>query len=178
MKEFGSQKLFNFMLILCSVYAIMLLSEFFEYLGSGLKVPTEINGFLLSIDASLYQKLKIENLILCWFYAQFFYYASERNFWISRLWVEGFNWNKRISTLYRRPFVPETKNRKSNFMLFLCSGYAIMLLIEFFEYLGSGLKVPTEINGFLLSIDASLYQERKLENLILCWFYAQFMLLC
>ena len=45
----------------------MLESEIFEYLGSGLKVPTEINGFLLSIDASLYQKRKIENLILCWF---------------------------------------------------------------------------------------------------------------
>ena len=43
----------------------MLVSEFFEHLGSGLKVPTEINGFLLSIDASLYQKRKIENLILC-----------------------------------------------------------------------------------------------------------------
>ena len=43
----------------------MLVSEFFEYHGSGLKVPTEINGFLLSIDASLYQKRKIENLILC-----------------------------------------------------------------------------------------------------------------
>ena len=47
----------------------MLESEICEYLGSGLKVPTEINGFLLSIDASLYQKRKIENLILCWFYA-------------------------------------------------------------------------------------------------------------
>ena len=104
----------------------MLVSEFFEYLGSGLKVPTEINGFLLSIDAS----------------------------------------------------VPETKNRKSNFMLVLCSVYAIMLESEICEYLGSGLKVPTEINGFLLSIDASLYQKRKIENLILCWFYAQFMLLC
>ena len=43
----------------------MLVSEFFEYLDSGLKVPTEINGFLLSIDASLYQKQKLENLILC-----------------------------------------------------------------------------------------------------------------
>ena len=43
----------------------MLVSEFFEYLGSELKVPTEINGFLLSIDASLYQKQKLENLILC-----------------------------------------------------------------------------------------------------------------
>ena len=43
----------------------MLESEIFEYLGSGLKVPTEINGFLLSIGASLYQKRKIENLILC-----------------------------------------------------------------------------------------------------------------
>ena len=105
----------------------MLVSEFFEYLGSGLKVPTEINGFLLSIDAL---------------------------------------------------FVPETKNRKSNFMLVLCSVYAIMLESEICEYLGSGLKVPTEINGFLLSIDASLYQKRKIENLILCWFYAQFMLLC
>ena len=53
-------------------------------------------------------------------------------------------------------------------MLILCPGYAIMLVSEFFEYLGSGLKVPTEINGFLLSIDASLYQKRKIENLILC----------
>ena len=53
-----------------------------------------------------------------------------------------------------------------------------MLVSEFFEYLGSGLKVPTEINGFLLSIDASLYQKRQIENLIFCWFYAQFMLLC
>ena len=95
----------------------MLVSEFFEYLGSELKVPTEINGFLLSIDASLYQKRKI---------------------------------------------------RKSNFMLILCSGYAIMLVSEIFEYLGSGLKVPTEINGFLLSNDAPLYQKRKLENQILC----------
>ena len=75
----------------------MLVSEFFEYLGSGLKVPTEINGFLLSIDASFYQKRKIKNLILCWF---------------------------------------------------LCSVYAIMLVSEICEYLGSGLKVPTEINGF------------------------------
>ena len=95
----------------------MLVSEICEYLGSRLKVPTEI---------------------------------------------------KRISTLYRCLFEPETKNRKSNFMLILCSGHAIMLVSEFCEYLGSGLKVPTEINGFLLSIDASLYQKRKLENLILC----------
>ena len=63
-------------------------------------------------------------------------------------------------------------------MLVLCSVYAIMLESEIFEYLGSGLKVPTEINGFLLSIDAPLYQKRKLENLILCWFYAQVILLC
>ena len=95
----------------------MLESEICEYLGSGMKVPTEINGFLISIDAPLYQKRKLD---------------------------------------------------KSNFMLNLCSGYAIMLVSEFFEYLGSGLKVPTEINGFLLSIDAPLYQKRKLENLILC----------
>ena len=55
----------------------MLVSELFEYLDSGFEVPTEINGFLLSIDASLNQKRKIE---------------------------------------------------KSNFMLILCSGYAIMIL--------------------------------------------------
>ena len=89
----------------------MIFSEICEYLGSWLKVPTEIDGFL---------------------------------------------------------FVPETKNRKSNFMLVLLSVYAIMIFSEIFEYLGSGLKVPTEINGFLLSIDASLYQKRKIENLILC----------
>ena len=47
----------------------MIFGEICEYLGSGLKVPTEINGFLLSIDASLYQKRKIENLILCSVYA-------------------------------------------------------------------------------------------------------------
>ena len=94
----------------------MLVSEICEYLGSGLKVPTEINGYLL----------------------------------------------------YRCFFVPETKNRKSNFMLILCSVYAIMIFGEICEYLGSGLEVPTDINGFLLSIDASLYQNRKIENLILC----------
>ena len=45
----------------------MLVSDICEYLGSGLEVPTEINGFnlLLSIDASLYQKRKIEHLIFC-----------------------------------------------------------------------------------------------------------------
>ena len=62
-------------------------------------------------------------------------------------------------------------------MLILCPVYAIMLeseIFEYLEYLSSGLKVPTEINGFLLSIDASLYQKRKIENLILY----QFMLLC
>ena len=63
-------------------------------------------------------------------------------------------------------------------MLILCPVYAIMLESEIFEYLGSGLKVSTEINGFLLSIDASLYKKRKIENIILCWFYAQVMLLC
>ena len=47
----------------------MLESEICEYFGSWLKVPTEINGFLLSIDASLYEKQKIENLILCSVYA-------------------------------------------------------------------------------------------------------------
>ena len=36
----------------------MIFSEICEYLGSRLKVLAEINGFLLSIDASLYQKQK------------------------------------------------------------------------------------------------------------------------
>ena len=57
----------------------MLESEIFEYLGSGLKVPTEINGFLLSIDASLYQKRKIENRIYAGFMLSLCYYARERN---------------------------------------------------------------------------------------------------
>ena len=51
-----------------------------------------------------------------------------------------------------------------------------MIFSEICEYLGTRLKVPTEINGYLLSIDASLYQKRKNENLILCWFYVKFML--
>ena len=72
---------FNFMLVLCSVYDIMIFSEICEYLDSGLKVPTEINGFQLSIDAT----------------------------------------------------VPETKNRKSNFMLVICSVYAIMIFREVCE---------------------------------------------
>ena len=46
----------------------MIVSEICEYLGSRFKVPTEINGFLVSIIASLYQTPKIENLILWWFY--------------------------------------------------------------------------------------------------------------
>ena len=37
----------------------MIFNEICEYLGPRLKVPTEINGFLLSIDASLYQNHKI-----------------------------------------------------------------------------------------------------------------------
>ena len=98
------------MLVLLSFYAIMIFSEICEYLGSGLKLPTEINGFLLSINASLFQKRKIENLIVCCF------------------------------------------------MII----YAIMIFSEICDYLGSGLKVQTEINGFLLSIDDSLYQKRKI----------------
>ena len=113
------------MLVLCSVYAIMIFSEICGYLGSGLKVPTEITDF---------------------------YSLSMRHC---------------------------TRNEKSkfNFMLVLCSVYAIMIFSEICEYLGSGLKVPTKINGFVLSFDATLYQKRKIECLILCWEFAQFMLL-
>ena len=45
----------------------MLESEICEYLGSGLKVPTEINGFLLSIDPI--EKKSNFMLILCPVYA-------------------------------------------------------------------------------------------------------------
>ena len=68
------------MLILCSVYAIMLVSEMFEFLGSGLTVPTETNGFLLSIDASLYHKTKNRKSNLPDFMLRLCYYASERIF--------------------------------------------------------------------------------------------------
>ena len=101
-------------------------------------------------------------IILC-------YYDIQRNLWISRHSVEGSNWNKRIPTLNRCLFVPETKNRKSNFMMILFS--------EIFEYLGTRLKVPTEINGFLFSIISSLYQKQNIENHILWWICDNFMLL-
>ena len=48
--------------LVCGKYYSVLARK--VYIGSGLKVPTEINGFLLSFYASLYQKRKIENLIL------------------------------------------------------------------------------------------------------------------
>ena len=67
------------MLVLCSVYAIMLVSEICEYLGSGLEVPSEINGFLLSIDASLYQNEKSKNYFYADFMLSLCYYASERS---------------------------------------------------------------------------------------------------
>ena len=159
----------NFMLVLCLVYAIMLESEICEYLGSGLKVPTEKNGVLLSIDASLYQKRKIENLnlmlVLCSVYAIML--ESEICEYLGSglkvpTEINGFLLSIDAS-LYQ-----ERKIENLNLMLVLCSVYAIMLESEIFDYLGSGLKVPTEINGFLLSIDASLYRKQKLENLILC----------
>ena len=86
----------------------MIVSEICEYLDSRLKVPTEINGFLLSIDASLNQKQKIENLILWCFMIILWYYDIQRILWISRLSVEGSNWNERIllsidASLYQKP---------------------------------------------------------------------------
>ena len=53
----------------------MIVSEICEYLGSRLKVPTEINVFLVSIIASLYKTPKIENLILCDF--MILYYSAK-----------------------------------------------------------------------------------------------------
>ena len=75
----------------------MMFSEICEYLGPRLKVPTEINGYLLSLDASLYQKPKIENLILWWFYDIMI-----------------------VSEICEYLENNITKNGKSNFMMILC----------------------------------------------------------
>ena len=52
-----------------------------------------------------------------------------------------------------------------------------MIFSEICEYLGPRLKVPTEINGFLLSIDASLYQKTKNRKSNFMMFYDNFMIL-
>ena len=115
----------NFMLILCLFYA----------------------GFMHrwdTIDASCCQKPKIENLILCWFYVHFMlvlcYKILMQNLSISRLIDEIAHWNKRFSSLYQCLLLPETKNRKSNFMLILCSFYAGFMLQDFdakFEHISA-----------------------------------------
>ena len=63
----------------------MIFSEICEYLGSRLKVPTETNGFLVSIDASLYQTPKIENLI----YDDFMIFSEICEYLGSRLKVQA-----------------------------------------------------------------------------------------
>ena len=52
-----------------------------------------------------------------------------------------------------------------------------MIFSEICEYLGSRLKVQAEINGFLLSIDASLYQKTKNRKSNFMMFYDNFMIL-
>ena len=115
----------DYMLILCWFYAMRFQCEICGNLGSQMRKPIEINGSLVYIDASFCQKPKIENLILCWFYVHFMlvlcYEISMRNLWKSRLTDEIAHWNKRFSSLYQCLLLPETQNRKSNFMLILCS---------------------------------------------------------
>ena len=146
----------------------MIVSEICEYLDSRLKVPTEINGFLVSIIASLYQTPKIENLILWWFndimiFCEICEYLGPRLKVPTE--INGFLLSIDAS-LYQKPKIEN---------LILWWFYDFMILwyydSEICEYLGSRLKVPTEINGFLVSIIASLYQRPKIENLILWWFY-------
>ena len=72
-------------------------------------------------------------LVLC-------YKILMRNLSISRLIDEIAHWNKRFSSLYQCLLLPETKNRKSNFMLILCSFYAGFMLQDFdakFEHISA-----------------------------------------
>ena len=154
----------NFMMILW-FYDIMIVSEICEYLGSRLKVPTEINGFLVSIIASLYQTPKLENIILWWFY-EIMIFCKICEYLGLRLKVPT-EINRFLlsidASLYRKPKIENLIFDDFVILWF----YDIMIVREICEYLGSRLKVPTEINGFLVSIIASLYQRPKIENLIL-----------
>ena len=148
-----------------------------------MSLPIEINGFLVYINASCCQKPKIENLILCRFYAHFMlvlcYKIWMRNLSISRPIDEIAHWNKRFSSLYQCLLLPETKNRKSNFMLILCSFYAGFMLQNFdakFEDI-SAHRWESHWNKWF----SSLYQCLLLPEtknwksnfmLILCLFYA------
>ena len=90
---------------------------------------------------SLYQCIflpeikNLKSLILCWFYVDFMlvlcYEISMRNLRISRLTDEIAHWSKRLSSLYQCLFLPETKNRNSNFMLILCWFYSSFMLWDF-----------------------------------------------
>ena len=92
--------------------------------------------------SSLYQCLLLPETqnrksIFFWFYVNFMlilcymYKISMQNLCISRLIDEIAHWNKRFSSLYQCLLLPETKNRKSNFMLILCSFYAGFMLWDF-----------------------------------------------
>ena len=130
----------NFMLILCWFYANFMLWDFvvkFDKRKSRLK--DEIAHWNKRFS-SLYQCLflpetKNRNFILCWFYVDFMlvlcYEISMRNLRISRLTDEIAHWNKRFSSLYQCHFLPETKYRKSNFMLIFSWFYASFMLWDF-----------------------------------------------
>ena len=127
------------MMVLCSMILMRNLS-----ISQLIDEPIEINGFLVYINASCCQKPKIENLILCWFYDHFmmvlWYKILMRNLSISQLIDELAHWNKRFSSLYQCLLLPETKNRKSNFMLILWSFYDGFMIQDFdakFEHISA-----------------------------------------
>ena len=57
----------------------MIFSEICEYLGTRLKVPTEINGFLLSIDASIPETKNRKSNFMMIFLIILCYYDIQRN---------------------------------------------------------------------------------------------------
>ena len=94
----------------------MIFNEICEYLGPRLKVPTEINGFLLSIDASLYQKQKNRksNFMMIYdimIFCEICEYLGPQ--WKVPTEINGFLLSIDAS-LYQKQ-----KNRKSNFIMIL-----------------------------------------------------------
>ena len=121
-------------------------------------------------------------LISCWFYASFMLWDFDANLWISRLTDEIAHWNIRFSSLYQCLFLPETKNRKSNFMLI----FVHFMLVICHEISMRNLRISrlTDEIAHWNKRFSSLYQylflpetkKQTNENLILCWFYVNFIL--
>ena len=100
-----------------------------------------------------------------------------RNLSISQLIDELAHWNKRFSSLYQCLLLPETKNRKSNFMLILWSFYILMR--------NSSISQPIDELAHWNKRFSSLYQclllpetkNRKSNFMLILWsFYDGFMI--